>query len=67
MSDTVKVHVERTDEGFWTYLRRSAGELPTTSLLSILKWVIEQLNFGHFETQRDSRGMSFRSLSVGRQ
>ena|ERR1700733_4120143 len=55
MSETVTVHVERAENGFWTYLRRSAGDLPGTSLHSVLKWIIEQLNFGHFEKQRDSR------------
>lgn len=65
MSDTVTVYVERTDEGFWTYLRRSAGELPGTSLHIVLKWVLEQLNFGHFENQRDSRG-DVVSMMIGR-
>jgi hypothetical protein len=65
MSDTVTVRVERTDKGFWTYLRRSAGEMPGTPLHSILKWILEQLNFGHFEKQRDSRG-DIVSITVGR-
>ena len=66
MSGAVTVHVERTDNGFWTYLRRSAGELPGTPLHDILKWVLEQLNFGHFEKQRDSRG-DVVSMTIGRQ
>lgn len=65
MSDTVNVLVEPTDEGFWTYLRRSAGELPETPLHSILKWLLEQLNFGHFEEHHDSNG-DVVSITVGR-
>jgi hypothetical protein len=65
MGDTVTVHVERTNQGFWTYLRRSAGELPVAPVHSILGWVLEQLNFGHFEKQEDSSG-DVVSMTIGR-
>src|SRR5437870_3583738 len=65
MSDAISVHAERKDDGFWTYLRRSAGELPGTPLHNVLEWVLEQLNFGNFETERDSRG-DVVSVTIGK-
>src|SRR5207244_273585 len=50
---------------FWTYLRCSAGELPGTPLHNVLEWVLEQLNFGNFETERDSRG-DVVSVTIGK-
>lgn len=57
--------VARKDDGFWPYVQRSPGELPETPLHSVLKWVLEQLNFGNFETERDSRG-DVVSLIIGK-
>jgi hypothetical protein len=65
MSDAITLHAERKDDGFWTYLRRSAGELPRTPLHSVLEWVLEQMNFGNFEVERDSRG-DVVSVTIGR-
>jgi hypothetical protein len=65
MSGAEKMYVERTDDGFWTYLRRSPGELPGTPLQAVLNWILEQLNFGHVEKQRDRLG-DVVSMTIGR-
>jgi len=65
MSGVRTLHAERTDDGFWIYLRRSGGELPGTPLHSMLEWVLEQLNFGNFQTERDSRG-DVVSVTIGK-
>src|ERR1017187_1042678 len=65
MSSAIPVHAERGDDGFWTYLRRSAGELPGTALHGMLEWVLEQLNFGNFKPERDSRG-DVVSVTIGK-
>src|ERR1700686_1478836 len=65
MSGTEILHTERKDNRFWTYRGRSAGELPETPLHNLLKWIVEQLNFGNFEIERDSRGDSV-SVTIGK-
>jgi hypothetical protein len=62
----IKIHVEKADPGFWTYLQRSAGELPETPLFYALNWILEQLNLGNFEVEQDKRG-DVVSLTLGRE
>ena len=62
----VKFSVEEADAGFWTYLQRSAGELPKAPLYKVLNWVLEQLNLGNAEIELYSRG-DVVSLTVGRE
>ena len=61
----MRVYVEREGDQSWPYIQRSAGELPETPLHSALKWVLEQLNFGNIETQRDSLG-DVVSVTIGK-
>lgn len=65
MSKTIKIRIERTVGGFWSYIQRSPGELPCTPLFHILKWLLEQLNFGHYKAERDSSG-DVVSLTIGK-
>jgi hypothetical protein len=60
-----RLFIEGTDRGFWGYLQRSAGRLPEAPLHGVLKWVLEQLNFGNFKTEQDSRG-DVVSMIIGR-
>lgn len=65
MEDRKMLDVEQTDGRARTYLQRSAGELPRSPLHSIMKWILEQLNLGHFEKLRDSQG-DIVSMTIGR-
>ena len=65
MSRPVQIQVEQTRAGCWTYVQRSAGSLPETPLHQLLKWIIEQLNFGNFTATKDGRG-DVVSLTLGR-
>ncbi len=65
MNGKISVYAEGKDGRFWTYVRRSAGELPATPLHGVMEWILEQLNFGNFETERDSRG-DVVSVTIGR-
>lgn len=62
----IKIYFEKTDLGCWSYLQRSAGELPETPLYELLNWVLEQLNFQNFEAEYDRRGAVV-SLTLGRE
>ncbi len=62
---TVNVNIEQTAGGFWSYLERSPGELPASSVGKILKWILQQLDFGNYRTERDSRGEVV-SMVIGR-
>ena len=61
----IKIHAEKTDLGFWSYIQRSPGELPETPLHTILKWILEQLNLANFEAEHDESG-NVVSLTLGR-
>lgn len=61
----ITIGLERNDGRFWTYIQRSAGELPNTPLFKVLNWVLEQLNFGYVESERDERG-DVVSLTLGK-
>jgi hypothetical protein len=65
MSSAVTVRVEQKDDTFWPYVQRSAGELPATPLHGVVKWILEQMNFGNLQTERDSRG-DVVSLTIGK-
>lgn len=65
MSREIKIYAEQKGSGFWTYLRRSAGALPGTPLHIVLEWVLEQLNFGNFKIERDSRD-DVVSMTIGK-
>jgi hypothetical protein len=59
------LHLEAESGRSWIYDQRSAGTLPETALHELLKWVFQQLNFGNFEFERDSRGDAV-SLTIGK-
>jgi hypothetical protein len=51
-------HVEPTHGGYWCYFsdHRSAGDLQNTPINETLKWILEQISFGHITTQTDEHG-----------
>src|ERR1700683_660677 len=57
--------IQPNDDGFWVFIQRSAGNLPQDHLHVVLTWLLEQLNFGNFETQRDSDG-ALVSMTIGK-
>lgn len=65
MSKTVKIGIEKTEDGFWSYVRRSPGVMPETPLFEFLTWIIEQLTFGHLGYKFDDSG-NVVSLMIGR-
>ena len=56
MSAPRTLHVEKTASGVWTRLQRSPGRLPETPLFQLLNWILEQLNFGNFESEEGENG-----------
>lgn len=56
MSEPRTLHVEKTASGVWTCLQRSPGRLPETPLFHLLNWILEQLNFGNFESEEGEDG-----------
>ena len=56
LSEPVTLHLETTASGVWIYLQRSPGRLPETPLFQLLNWVLEQLNFGNFESEESEDG-----------
>lgn len=50
------IGVEPYKGGFWSYYQRSAGQLPMTPLHDILKWILQQINLGHFDLKPDASG-----------
>jgi hypothetical protein len=61
----VKFSVEVAEDGFWTYLQRSAGKLPLLGPLhKVLNWVLEQLNLGNSEIELARSSTSNRLASV---
>lgn len=65
MSQAIKIGIEKTEDGFWSYVQRSPGVLPETPLFEFLTWILEQLNFGHFGYKFDDNGRVV-SLKIGR-
>jgi len=59
-------YVEEAEDGFWTYLQRSAGKLPDVPLHKFLNWLLAQLNLGNFEVEIDALG-DVVSTVIGRQ
>lgn len=56
--------IEMPDGVPWIFGQRSCGELPGTPVHGVLRWVLEQLNFGHFLVERDGSGDGV-SLTLG--
>jgi len=48
--------IEIDGESVWMFETRSCGELPSTPLHSMLRWILEQLNFGCWRVATDSSG-----------
>jgi len=57
--------IEVNDDGAWVYRRRSCGELPHTPLHEVLEWILEQLQYGHFDRLVDNDGDCV-ALTLGR-
>lgn len=62
----LKFYLESADGGVWSYLQRSAGEMPKEPLYKILNWMLEQLSLGNGAIERDERG-DVVSLTLGRE
>lgn len=60
--------VEQTETGFWCFRTgsRSAGDLNKIPLNETIKWILEQICFGHITTIRDKSG-DIVSLRIGRE
>lgn len=56
--------IEIHDGSPWIFRSRSCGELPDAPLHEVLRWVVEQLHFGHFVVEHDDRGDGV-SLTLG--
>lgn len=66
MSKTnVSVHVEIEDGRAWTYAQREIGDISSEPLHSMLRWVLEQINFGCYSLGFDESGAAV-SLTLGR-
>jgi hypothetical protein len=53
------------NDGFRAYNHRSAGKLPEPPLHRQLNWLLEQLNLGNLDTERDTNGDAI-SVTIGR-
>jgi len=60
----IRIDCEPTPTGFWTYVQRSAGQLPGNSLSQILNWILEQMNLGHFKAEYENGDVV--SLAIGK-
>ena len=55
MGEEITVHVENVDGVVWSYVTPSLGQFPETPLHEVLLWILEQINFGNFRIESDSR------------
>ncbi len=60
--------IEQTKGGYWCFLtgHRSVGDLNKTPLNEIIKWILEQISFGHFAHQVDESG-DVVSIRIGKE
>lgn len=53
----ITFHVKQTDDGYWTYIQKSPGDLAIGQpLYAVLQWIVEQLNFQMCRTETDEDG-----------
>lgn len=64
MAKTVNFKVEIADEKVWSYVSPSCGDPADAPVHEILRWVLEQINFGNWAITEDSKGRAS-SLTVG--
>ncbi len=59
--------VEKANNGFWCHdaNRRSAGSLDQGPLSEILKWIVNQMTYGHYREEIDENG-DVVALQIGR-
>ena|SRR2546428_2233712 len=55
MGQQITVTVEAVDGVVWSYLTPSLGRFPDMPLHEALLWILEQINFGNFRIEADSR------------
>ena len=61
----VAINVETKHNKTWTYLDRSAGQWDDLRLYRLLRWMVQQLNFGHFQVEDEEDG-EILSVLIGR-
>ena len=61
----IALKVETEHDRTWTYLDRSAGRGQIGPLYRTLRWMVQQLNFEHFQVEDEENG-EILSLSIGR-
>lgn len=50
------MHIDVEDDKAWIFDIRSCGKLPDAPLHLVLRWVLQQLNFGMFQLEKDEAG-----------
>src|SRR5712691_5245717 len=64
MAKTVKFTVEVVDRKIWGRLRRSSGDPTEAPINEVLRWIVEQINFGNVACAPDREG-DVTSLAIG--
>ena len=64
MAKTIKFTVEVVDGKIWGRVRRSSGDPAAAPINEVLRWIVEQLNFGNFASTPDRKGDNT-SLVIG--
>jgi hypothetical protein len=64
MAKTVKFHVEVVNRKVWGYLHPSSGDPSDTPINEVLRWIVEQINFGNWQCTADDAGR-ITSLIIG--
>ena len=64
MAKRIKYKVEIVDDKVWCYITPSCGDPTDAPVNEILRWVLEQINFGNWNVRHDSVGRPT-SLTVG--
>jgi hypothetical protein len=64
MAKTVKFGVEVVDHRVWGFVSPSCGDPSETPVNEVLRWILEQLNFGNCEYSQDGNGR-VTSLTIG--
>ena len=64
MGKTIEFTVEVVDGKVWGRLRRSSGNPAETPINELLRWVVEQINFGNWVCTPDDKG-DVTSLVIG--
>ena len=61
----VAIKLETEHDKIWTYLDRSAGQWDDLRMYRALRWMVQQLNFGHFQVEDEENGETL-SVLIGR-